>query len=132
MIRTIAAGCLLASASFAAWSDTGSQNIQFQITCDGRPTMTVTKARYGLTTIKWPGNHFQVASGHKRSHLESGTKVSIVLFRNGDQMIVNKSNDDTYFSFDGVGTLVPCSRSPERENQAVQLQRTDASGKLES
>lgn len=132
MTRTIAAGCLLAITSYAAWSDAGSPNRQFQITCDGRPTMTVTKARYGLTTLKWPGDHFQVAAGHKRSQLDGGAKVSIILFRNGDQMIVNKSSDETFFSFDGVGTLVPCSRSAERENQAVQLPRTDAAGKIDS
>lgn len=134
MFRTIAAGCLLACSSFAAWGETDShpQNTQFQITCAGRPTMTVTKAQYGLTTLKWPGDHFQIAAGNQRSQTDSGVKVSIVLFRNGDQMIVNKTDGKTFFSFNGDNKLVPCSRSSERENNAVTLQRTDASGKLES
>jgi hypothetical protein len=55
-----------------------------------------------------------------------------VLFRNGDQMVVNTSDDDTFFSYSGVQKLVPCSRSSERENSAVDLQRTDSSGNVAS
>lgn len=134
MFRIIAAGSLIACASFTVWatSDTPGLNTKFQITCPGRPTMTVTKAQYGLTTLMWPGDHFQIAAGHQRSKTENGDKVSIVLFRNGDQMVVNQSDDNIFFSYDGANKLVSCTRSSERDNNAVELQRTDASGKLES
>lgn len=134
MFRTIAAGCFVACAAFNAWatSDTPKLNTEFQITCPGRPTMTVTKAQYGLTTLMWQGDHFQIAAGNQRSKTENGDKVSIVLFRNGDQMVVNKSDENIFFSYDGENKLVSCTRSSERDNNAVELQRTDASGKLES
>ncbi len=134
MFRTIATGCLLACAAFAAQANENAPklNTEFQITCPGRPTMTVTEAQYGLTTIMWPGDHFQIAAGNQHSKTGNGDKVSIVLFRNGDQMVVNTSDEDVFFSYVGEQKLVPCSRSSERENSAVELQRTDASGKLES
>ncbi|CAX59241.1 uncharacterized protein EbC_17100 [Erwinia billingiae Eb661] len=94
--------------------------------------MTVTQAQYGLTTLMWPGDNFQIAAGNQRSKTDNGVKVSIVLFRNGDQMVVNTSDDDTFFSYSGVQKLVPCSRSSERENSAVDLQRTDSSGNVAS
>ncbi|WP_067703329.1 hypothetical protein [Erwinia sp. ErVv1] len=134
MFRIFAAGCLLVSATFAARATPDAQpmNAEFQITCPGRQTMTVTEAQYGLTTLMWPGNHFQIAAGQQQSSTDSGTRVSIVLFRNGDQMIVNKADQETFFSFEGAKKLVPCSRSSERENSAVTLQRTDATGNVES
>ncbi|MEN4978102.1 hypothetical protein ABEI05_08265 [Erwinia billingiae] len=134
MFRTFATGCLLVCATFAAQAnnDTPPLNTEFQITCPGRPTMTVTQAQYGLTTLMWPGDNFQIAAGNQRSKTDNGVKVSIVLFRNGDQMVVNTSDDDTFFSYSGVQKLVPCSRSSERENSAVDLQRTDSSGNVAS
>lgn len=134
MFRLIAAGCLLACCTFAAQANKSAPelNTKFQITCPGRPTMTVTKAQYGLTTLMWPGDHFQIAAGNQRSETENGDKVSIVLFRNGDQMVVNNSDEEIFFSYDGEPKLVSCSRSSERANDAVELQRTDASGNLES
>lgn len=134
MLRTFAAGCLVACATFNAWatSDTPGLNTKFQITCPGRPTMTVTKAQYGVTTLMWAGDHFQIASGSQRSKTENGDKVSIVLFRNGDQMVVNQSDENIFFSYEGENKLVSCTRSSERDNSAVELQRTDASGHLES
>jgi len=134
MFRSIAAGCLIACASFTvgATSDSPRLNTKFQISCPGRPTMTVTKAQYGLTTLMWPGDHFQIAAGKQRSETENGDKVSIVLFRNGDQMVVNQSDENIFFSYDGANKLVSCTRSSERDNNAVELQRTDASGHLAS
>lgn len=134
MFRLIAAGSLLV-ATFAAWGSDASapmQNSEFQINCAGRPTMTVTKAQYGLTTLMWAGDHFQIASGEQHSKTESGDKVTIVLFRNGDQMIVNQPDDKTFFSYSDGKDLVSCSRTGERENSTVTLQRTDASGNIES
>ncbi|WP_338562986.1 hypothetical protein [Erwinia sp. E_sp_B04_7] len=134
MFRIIAAASLLASAIFPAHANTTTSdlNTKFQITCPGRQTMTVTKAQYGLTTLMWPGDHFQIAAGHQRSETKNGDKVSIILFRNGDQMVVNKSDEEVFFSYDGEPKLVSCSRSSERVNSTVELQRTDASGNLES
>jgi hypothetical protein len=134
MFRIIAAGCLIACASLPvrATSDSPRLNSEFQITCPGRPTMTVTKAQYGLTTLMWPGDHFQIAAGKQHSETKNGDKVSIVLFRNGDQMVVNQSDENIFFSYDGVNKLVSCTRSSEKDNSAVELQHTDASGNLES
>lgn len=134
MFRIFLTGCLIACTTFTvqATSDSPRLNTEFQITCPGRPTMTVTKAQYGLTTLMWPGDHFQIAAGNQRSRTENGDKVSIILFRNGDQMVVNQSDENIFFSYDGANKLVSCTRSSERDNNAVELQRTDASGNLES
>ncbi|WP_254446324.1 hypothetical protein [Pantoea sp. CCBC3-3-1] len=135
MYRLIAAGSLLVCTTFAAWGSDASLpllNSKFQITCPGRPTMTVSNAQYGLTTVMWAGDHFQIASGTQQSKTDNGDKVSIVLFRNGDQMIVNKTDSETFFSYSGEKNLVSCNRTGERENSTVTLQRTDASGNVES
>ncbi|MGE9553578.1 hypothetical protein ACQPT2_20805 [Erwinia amylovora] len=135
MFRTFVAGGLLACTSLAAWGSTATPpmlNTEFQITCPGRPTMTVTNAQYGLTTMMWAGDNFQIAAGDQQSRTDNGVKVAITLFRNGDQMIVNKADDQTYFSYSGGQKLVSCSRTGEKENSTVTLQRTDASGNVES
>ncbi len=135
MFRLIAAGSLLFCTTFPTWGSNASPpplNSKFQITCPGRATMTVTSAQYGLTTVTWAGDQFQIAAGTQQSKTDSGVKVSIVLFRNGDQMIVNKADSETFFSYSGEKNLVSCSRSGERENTTVNLQRRDASGDLES
>lgn len=98
---------------------------EFQITCSGRATMTVSRAAYGLSTLMWGEDHFQIASGEKRSQLEDGVKVAITQFRNGDQLIVNKNSDETYFAFQGSENLVPCNRSAERDTTIVTLARSD-------
>ncbi|WP_233598502.1 hypothetical protein [Erwinia sp. 198] len=134
MLRLLALGGLCACSFFAQSSEGTAplQNSEYQITCPGRPTMTVTNAQYGLTTVLWAGDNFQIASGSQQSRTDNGDKVAIVLFRNGDQMVMNKSTNETFFSYEGRKTLVSCSRTGERENSTVTLQRTDASGKVES
>ena len=134
MFRLFAVGSLLACSFLAHASDSAEpmQNSEYQISCAGRPTMTVTNAQYGLTTILWAGDNFQIASGSQQSHTDSGDKVEIVLFRNGDQMVINRSSNETFFSYNGQKKLVSCSRTSERENSTVTLQRTDASGNVES
>ncbi len=134
MFRCLVPGGLFVCSFFAHASDSAEpmQNSEYQITCPGRPTMTVTHAQYGLTTILWAGDNFQIASGSQQSRTDNGDKVAMVLFRNGDQMVMNQSTNETFFSFNGKKSLVSCSRTGERENSTVTLQRTDASGKVES
>jgi len=135
MFRPLVTGGLLACITFIAWgSDATPQrlNTEFQITCPGRPTMAITTAQYGLTTVMWSGDNFQIAVGEQQSHTDNGVNVTITRFRNGDQMIVNQSSGETYFSYNGGQKLVPCSRTGERENDAVTLQRTDSQGHIES
>ncbi|MEI2264889.1 hypothetical protein [Erwinia sp. CGal63] len=134
MFRLPVAAALVACSFFAHASNSAAppQNSEYQITCPGRPTMTVTSAQYGLTTLLWAGDHFQVAAGSQRSHTDNGDSVAIILFRNGDQMVTNKNTDETFFSYNGQKHLVSCSRTSEREKSTVTLQRTDAAGKVES
>lgn len=134
MFRLPAVAGLCACSFFAHASSSAEplQNSEYQITCPGRPTMTVANAQYGLTTLMWAGDNFQIASGSQQSRADNGDKVAMVLFRNGDQMVMNKSTDETFFSYNGQNKLVSCSRSRERENSTVTLQRTDAAGKVES
>ncbi|WP_380180875.1 hypothetical protein [Kalamiella sp. sgz302252] len=134
MFRLLAVGGLFACSflTYASGNAEPLQNSEYQITCAGRPTMTVTNAQYGLTTLLWAGDNFQIASGSQQSRTENGDKVAIVLFRNGDQMVMNKSTNETFFSYSGQKQLVSCSRTSERENSTVTLQRTDALGKIES
>ncbi|MBK0095403.1 hypothetical protein IBT49_05405 [Erwinia sp. S63] len=105
-----------------AWSDT-----EFQITCPGRPTMTVSRAEYGLSTLMWPTRHFQIAAGQQRTRLQGGDKVAITRFRNGDQLIVNKNNDDTFFVFANSDKLIPCNRTEKRDTEILSLERYDDS-----
>lgn len=114
------AACLLAISAFPAYSSS-----EFQITCPGRETMTISRAQYGLTTAMWPGHHFQIASGKQRSHIDGGDRVTITRFRNGDQLIVDKSSGETFFAFNGSSELVSCSRTSNRESSAISLQRFD-------
>lgn len=135
MMPTAVTGVLLACITFAAC---GSQttppvlNTEYQINCPGRPTMTVTNAQFGLTTVMWAGDNFQIAVGSQQSHTSDGVKVAITLFRNGDQMMVNETNRQTWFSWSGGQKLVECSRSGERENSTVTLQHTDDSPSVTS
>ncbi|MBP2171044.1 hypothetical protein J2125_004236 [Erwinia toletana] len=112
------AACLLAFTLFPAHADS-----EFQITCPGRATMTISRAQYGLTTAMWPGHHFQIASGRQRSQINGGDRVTITRFRNGDQLIVDKSSDETFFAFNNSNELVPCARSSDRESDAISLER---------
>ncbi|KGT93226.1 hypothetical protein QMZ65_11220 [Pantoea sp. EABMAA-21] len=105
-----------------AWSET-----EFQITCPGRPTMTVSRAEYGLSTLMWPTRHFQIAAGQQRTRLQGGDKVAITRFRNGDQLIVNKNNDDTFFVYADSDKLIPCNRTEKRDAEILSLERYDDS-----
>jgi hypothetical protein len=113
---------LMASHIAPAWSET-----EFQITCPGRPTMTVSRAEYGLSTLMWPTRHFQIAAGQQRTRLQGGDKVAITRFRNGDQLIVNKNNDDTFFVYADSDKLIPCNRTEKRDAEILSLERYDDS-----
>lgn len=110
-----------------AWSET-----EYQITCPGRPTMTVSRAEYGLSTLMWPTRHFQIAAGQQRTSLQGGDKVAITRFRNGDQLIVNKKNDETFFVYANSNKLLPCSRTDKRDAQILSLERYDDSARPNS
>lgn len=105
-----------------AWSDT-----EFQITCPGRATMTVSRAEYGLSTLMWPTRHFQIAAGQQRASIKGGDKVAITRFRNGDQLIVNKDNGDTFFVYANSDKLLPCNRTEKRDTEILSLERYDDS-----
>lgn len=121
------AACLLVFSAFPAHSDS-----EFQITCAGRDTMTISRAQYGLTTAMWPGHHFQIAAGRQRSQINGGDKVTITRFRNGDQLIVDKSSGETFFAFNGSSELVSCSRTSDRQTEAISLERYDGSAQNNS
>lgn len=110
--------CLLACYSASAWSES-----EFQLHCPGRPTMTISRAEYGLSTLSWPQQHFQIAAGQLHTRINGGDNVAITRFRNGDQLIVNKSNLDTFFVYHDSDKLVPCSRSAMRDVDALSLER---------
>ena len=111
---------LLACHVAPAWSES-----EFQINCPGRPTMTISRAEYGLTTLMWPQRHFQIAAGQQRTRLQAGDKVAITSFRNGDQLIVNQRSEATFFVYRDSDKLVPCSRSEKRDVEALSLERYD-------
>ncbi|MCZ4058651.1 hypothetical protein O3W44_05560 [Pantoea sp. LMR881] len=117
----IAAG-LLACQIAPAWSES-----EFQINCPGRPVMTVSRANYGLSTVMWPEGHFQIASGQQRARLDEGDKVAITRFRNGDQLIVNKSSQEIFFVYRDSDKLLPCRRTNKREVDVLSLERYDDS-----
>ena len=111
---------LLSCAIAPAWSET-----QFQITCPGRPTMTISRAAYGLSTLTWPQHHFQIAAGQQHTRLTGGDSVAITRFRNGDQLIVNKASDETFFVYRDSNRLLPCSRSETRDVDQLSLEPYD-------
>lgn len=112
--------CLIAGFSASAWSES-----EFQIQCPGRPVMTVSRAQYGLSTLYWPKQHFQIAAGQLQTRTDNGDKVAITRFRNGDQLIVNKSNLDTFFVYHDSDDLIPCRRTTTHEVDALSLERYD-------
>ncbi|WP_261640742.1 hypothetical protein [Erwinia mallotivora] len=135
MLPTVVAGALLAGIAFSACGSSATPpaiNTEYQITCPGRPGMTITNAQFGLTTMMWAGDNFQIAEGNQQSQTSDGMKVAITLFRNGDQMMVNESNQQTWFSYSGGQKLVRCNRSAGHENSTVTLPHTDASGRVTS
>lgn len=111
---------LLSCAIAPAWSET-----QFQITCPGRPTMTISHAAYGLSTLSWPQHHFQIAAGQQHTRLKEGDSVAITRFRNGDQLIVNKASDETFFVYRDSNRLLPCGRSETRDVDQLSLEPYD-------
>ncbi len=116
----IAAGIAapLAAAFAYAQPDDGDE---FQISCAGRPTMTVDRAEYGISTLMWAGDNFQIAAGQDRTRLQGGQPVSITLFRNGDQLMVDNATQNTFFVYAGTTTLVPCERTYSRPDPLVKL-----------
>ncbi|MDT0175478.1 hypothetical protein ACR6A7_13415 [Pantoea sp. RRHST58] len=111
---------LLSCAIAPAWSET-----QFQITCPGRSTMTISRAAYGLSTLTWPQHHFQIAAGEQHTRLQGGDRVAITRFRNGDQLIVNKASEETFFVYRDSDRLLPCSRSETRDVDQLSLEPYD-------
>lgn len=120
-MKAITLAALLMACQIApAWSES-----EFQITCPGRPTMTVSRAAYGLSTLMWPTRHFQIAAGQQRTHLQDGDKVAITRFRNGDQLIVNKNSGETFFVYADSDKLLPCKRTEKRDADILSLERYD-------
>lgn len=113
---------LLACQIAPAWSES-----EFQINCPGRPVMTISRAEYGLSTLMWPQGHFQIASGQQRTRLKEGDKVAITRFRNGDQLIVNKSTEETFFVYRDSDKLLPCRRTDKRDVDVLSLERDNDS-----
>lgn len=129
-MRRYSVAALLMLAGLSAVS--AQAETEFQITCSGRATMTVSRAAYGLSTLMWGEHHFQIASGQTRSRINDGDKVAITQFRNGDQLIVNKSSGETFFAFNDSDNLTPCNRSADRDTQSVTLERWDAAAHVDS
>lgn len=94
---------------------------EFQITCAGRPTMTIDRAEYGISTLMWGVDNFQIAAGEDRTRLQDGQPVTITLFRNGDQLMVDKATQNTFFVYAGTTELVPCERTYTRPDPLVTL-----------
>ncbi|WP_249213129.1 MULTISPECIES: hypothetical protein [unclassified Tatumella] len=94
---------------------------EFQISCAGRPTMTIDRAEYGISTLMWGDNNFQIAAGQDRTRLQDGQPVSITLFRNGDQLMVDNATQNTFFVYAGTTTLVPCERTDSRPDPLLTL-----------
>lgn len=69
---------------------------EFQISCQGRQTMTIDRAEYGISTLMWGGDNFQIAAGQQRTRLSDGQPVSITLFRNGDQLMIDQATQNTF------------------------------------
>ncbi len=94
---------------------------EFQISCPGRSTMTIDRAEYGISTLTWGGDNFQIAAGQDRTRLQDGQPVSITLFRNGDQLMVDNATRNTFFVYAGTTTLVPCERTYTRPDPLLTL-----------
>lgn len=109
---------------------------EFQISCQGRQTMTIDRAEYGISTLMWGTDNFQIAAGQERTRLQDGQPVSITLFRNGDQLMVDQATQNTFFVYAGTSALVPCERTFTRPDPLLTLtpwsdQSTDGSAGIE-
>lgn len=127
MKRLLFAAGLLTLLSASAQGET-----EFQLTCPGRPVMTISRAQYGLSTLMWPQRHFQVASGQTHHTMKNGAKVSITRFRNGDRLVINQTSGEAWFAYHNSEKLLPCSRSAKREVDAVTLERFDDRNHIDS
>lgn len=94
---------------------------EFQISCQGRQTMTIDRAEYGISTLMWGGDNFQIAAGQQRTRLSDGQPVSITLFRNGDQLMIDQATQNTFFVYAGTSALVPCERTFTRPDPLLTL-----------
>lgn len=117
--------CLITFALLAVTIAPVAAETQFQITCPGRPTMTISRAHYGLSTLMWPQHHFQIAAGEQRIRTDGGDRIAITRFRNGDQLMVNKNSDETFFVYHDTERLLPCSRSEIRDVDTLSLEQYD-------
>ncbi|AIX75884.1 MAG: hypothetical protein E6X23_12585 [Mixta calida] len=116
---------LFAAGVATLWPAFAHSETEFQITCPGRPVMTVSRAQHGLSTLMWPPHHFQVASGQTRTTINNGEQVAITRFRNGDRLIINHTRNQVWFARHKSDKLESCSRSTKREVEAVTLERFD-------
>lgn len=94
---------------------------EFQISCPGRDTMTIDRAEYGISTLMWGTDNFQIAAGQERTRLSDGQPVWITMFRNGDQLMVDKATQNTFFVYAGTQALVPCERTFTRPDPLLTL-----------
>ncbi|HGG4071389.1 TPA: hypothetical protein ACJGHA_003154 [Salmonella enterica subsp. enterica serovar Poona] len=78
--------------------------------CDGRGTVPVVFAEYGLVTESWPPAFFETGTQKKDVHLSSGKPVAVWQFNNGDHIFRVKGTTGWFAKYrdDLPGTLRKC------------------------
>ncbi|EGJ6728076.1 hypothetical protein INC34_004235 [Salmonella enterica] len=107
--------------SFCFYSCSALSDAEIKISCPGRPVMTLQRAKYGLSTLSWPEGNFQVASGQTPVRLNGGTVVWLTIFRNNDQLIVDKKNEKFFFAYHNTKRLLSCRKISSSENEPLNL-----------
>lgn len=68
-----------------------------QLSCSQRGKVVISRFDYSLSTMKW-GNHFQIASGIKKTKTENNVPFKVTSFRNGDDLVYFPE-EEKYFLF---------------------------------
>ncbi|EBA7039667.1 hypothetical protein B7044_19985 [Salmonella enterica] len=83
---------------------------QVTLQCDGRGTVSVVFAEYGLVTESWSPAFFETGTQKKDVHLSSGKPVAVWQFNNGDHLFQVKGTTGWFAKYRGdlPGTLHKC------------------------
>lgn len=83
--------------------------------------MTMTRFQYGLTTLTWAEQHFQVAAGIKHYQTSEGIPFRITNFRNGDDLVYFPQTHIYVFFYANSSIPVLCEKGKTFTSHAVTL-----------
>jgi len=111
--------CAVALPLSAAWAGDA-----VRLDCLTRQNVLISFFKYHLTTMKW-GNHFQIASGVRKTRTKAGKRYEVISFRNGDDLIYFPANERYYLIYADQQKPERCQTEESFTYPVVSLPRYD-------